>query len=133
AKWNETWIELIGDWRWAGFMEIAVQVRVVAGWGRCTWQVISPAMDSRRGSGPEPPNCRSPHARPHHLPLRAPSGWVAVLRVRRPRPHRRARLQRRDHLVLRAKRTRRPRLLPPLARRPEPRRHHHRQLEQSAT
>ena len=73
------------------------------------------------------PVTRSPHARPG-TPAAATQDRVAVQRLRRPRPRRRARLQRRHRVVLRTQRTRRPRLLPPLARRPKPGRHHHHQL-----
>ncbi len=73
------------------------------------------------------------HAEPPHAPLtlRCLPGQdrVAVLRVRRPRPRRRTRHRRGDDLVLRDQHPRHPRLRPPLAGHPEPRRHLHRRLD----
>ena len=70
----------------------------------------------------------APHKSGH-----AAARWVVVLRLRWTRPRRRRSLQRSYGLVLRDQRPRRPRLLPPLATRPKPRRHHHHRLEHRAT
>jgi len=101
-------------------------------WGRsCTWSVTN--SEWQRGSGDHPSRrfaSGSPDLK--RLGRTATTRRVAVLRLRRTRPRRRGNLRSKDDLVLRDQRTRCPRLLPPLARRPKPRRHHHHRLEPGA-
>lgn len=99
-------------------------------WWSCTWQVISRCRAPREIPGSGSPTCRSRHAVLNAATRSTPDpDRIVVQRIRGPRPRRRTRHRRRNRLVLRTQRSRRPRLHPPLARSPEPRRHHHYQLE----
>lgn len=98
-----------------------------------TWQVTSPASNSCAGDRRDHPIRRSPYASNPDHERRSSAGRVAVLRLRRTRPRRRGSLRCSHHLVLRNQRVRRPRLLPPLARRPQPRRHRHHRLERRSS